>query len=69
MHKCIYREVEDYQFLANSIKRFGKITSLIYGTDGEVALEKGFENVYPIDGIQNIHLRCFEHLKDDIEKT
>ncbi len=28
-------EYDDYQFLASSIKRFGQIKSLIYGTDGK----------------------------------
>ena len=45
-------------------------TPLIYGTDGELALEKAMENVYPIHGVgqqnQSIHLRCFTHVADDM---
>ena len=62
------KEVDDYQFLAASLKKIGKIQTLVYGTDGELALEKGFEDVFPIDHGENIHLRCFEHFKDDMKR-
>lgn len=41
---------------------------MTYGTDGECALERGFESVYPIEGpaCTNIHQRCFDHAKGDI---
>ena len=46
-----------------------RIDSLTFGTDGECALEHGFDSVFPIkDGCsgENIHLRCFDHAQDDI---
>ena len=63
------RTTSDYQYLAANLAK-EQITSLTYGTDGEFALERGFENVYPIEGVhveRNIHLRCFEHLKVDLK--
>jgi hypothetical protein len=62
------KDVEEYQFLASALKRCGKVKSLIYGTDGEVALERGMEDVFPIDSGENIHLRCFDHVKEDIKR-
>ncbi len=44
---------------------------MCYGTDGELALEKAFEKVFPIDADQenkSIHLRCFEHVKIDMKR-
>ena len=64
------RDVADYHFLASSLQKF-KIKTLTYGTDGEIALEQGFENVFPIEGVDkstcNIHLRCFDHVKQDMK--
>ena len=56
----VSKEKRDYEYLARS--------SLLYGTDGECALESGFESVYPIGNspYSNIHLRCFDHAKGDI---
>lgn len=63
------RKEADYNYLANQMKSSG-IKNLVYGTDGELALEKGFEAVYPIETLnscdKNIKLRCFNHVKDDI---
>jgi hypothetical protein len=61
------RVTADYRFLANNIKSLG-INTLIYGTDGEQALEAGFESVFPIYQANNksIHLRCFSHVQDDM---
>ena len=59
------REEVDYKILPTSLKKEG-IDSLIYGTDGEMALEKAFEEVFPPG--QNIHLRCFTHIQQDIKR-
>lgn len=63
------RQEHDYMYLANQLKTCG-INRLVYGTDGEFALEKGFEGVFPIECIgvkeKNIKLRCFNHVKDDM---
>ena len=63
------RTEQDYRYLAHQIKSCG-ITNMIYGTDGELALEKGFEAIYPIETQEkdppNIKLRCFNHVKDDL---
>ena len=64
------RQVADYHYLASQLKN-NNIHTLIYGTDGELALKKAFETVYPIEGsnkkTKNIHLRCFNHVKEDLE--
>ena len=63
----VCKEKRDYEYLARSLKAEG-IESLMFGTDGECALESGFESVYPIETStkNNIHLRCFDHAKGDI---
>ncbi|KAJ7382626.1 hypothetical protein OS493_033984 [Desmophyllum pertusum] len=64
----VTKEKRDYEYFARSLKSEG-IESLMYGTDGECALESGFESVYPIaesPAHNNIHLRCFDHAKGDI---
>ena len=63
----VSKEKRDYEYLARSLKSEG-IESLMYGTDGECALESGFESVYPIVNSppSNTHLRCFDHAKGDI---
>ena len=67
------RNVQDYSLLASQFKsRCGD--SLIYGTDGELALETAFENVFPIfppghnAHKASIHLRCFNHMHDDMKR-
>ena len=61
------RDTEDYEYLASNLRQRG-VKTLTYGTDGERALEQGFENVYPINGNHaSIHLRCFDHVKCDIK--
>ena len=62
------RQRQDYEYLAHSLKKCANLSSLVYGTDGEYALEQGFESVFPIDGKQNIHLRCFNHVQDDLKR-
>ena len=63
----VFKETRDYEYLAKSLKSEG-IESLTYGTDGESALEKGFESVYPIEGpaYRDVHLRCFDNAEGDI---
>ena len=64
------KETRDYYYLASSLTK-EKVTTLTYGTDGEYALEKAFESVFPIEAVPNakssIHLRCFEHVKVDMK--
>jgi len=69
----VTKEREDYEYFASSLHRKG-ITSFIYGTDGELALEQGFEKVFPVSSDpqfsrknENIHLRCFTHVESDIK--
>ncbi|XP_066926161.1 uncharacterized protein [Clytia hemisphaerica] len=61
------KETEDYSFLAEGI-RTTTPNKLIYGTDGEVAIEKAFESAFPITETADasIHLRCFNHIDNDI---
>ena len=73
MMTSITKDTEDYEYLAAFLSRKG-VKSLTYGTDGELALEQGFENVYPINASSNvagttgnIHLRCFTHVETDIK--
>lgn len=65
------RQKEDYMYLASQLKSNG-IEKLIYGTDGELPLELGFEAVFPIEdvplSIRSIKLRCFNHVKEDMPK-
>ena len=67
----VSREAEDYEYLAGNLKRKG-ISTLTYGTDGEMPMEMGFEKVFPIEGTSssdtNIHLRCFDHVKTDMSR-
>ena len=62
---------KDYEYFARQVYNSDKCRkSLVYGTDGEVATEKGFESVYPIEGnsVQNIHLRCFDHVNTEMKR-
>ena len=45
------KQYEDYAYLSRNLKLEGKIQSLIYGTDGEPAIEKAFEETFPIEGM------------------
>ena len=58
------KSIHDYNYLAQNLQKMG-VKQLIYGTDGERALEQALENHFPVEGEQNIYLRCFQHLKDD----
>ena len=60
------KQTADYNFLATSLKDFG-VKTLTYGTDGECALEQGFENKFSVTGL-NIHLRCFDHINSDVKR-
>ena len=66
----VTKKTEDYRYLATNLSK-AKIATLTYGTDGEEALEKAFEDVFPIEGVaasrSSIHLRCFEHVKQDMK--
>ena len=59
----------DYIILPTSLKK-EEIDSLVYGTDGEMALEKAFEEVLTQNS-QNIHLRCscFTHVQQGMKKN
>ena len=65
------KDYEDYRFLEEKISKF--VAGKPYGTDGELAIEKAFQKYLPIDDIastkQSIHLRCFAHVKTDMEKS
>ena len=58
----------DYEFLGRCLQTRG-VTSLTFGRDGECAMEKGLEKVYPLTGatFKNIHLRCFDQVKTDMD--
>ena len=62
------KEFDDYEYMARQIKTMG-IKNLIYGTDGEPALEAGFESIFPVESENNIHLWCFEHVKEDMRRA
>ena len=57
------KEKNDYQYMARCLKSEG-VDSLVYGMDGECAMEMGFEDVFPIKEGQNVHLRCFDHVHE-----
>ena len=59
------KENNDYQYMARCLKSEG-VDSLVYGMDGECAMEMGFEDVFPIKEGQNVHLRCFDHVHSDM---
>lgn len=63
----VTKEEGDYDYLGRCLQARG-VRSLTFGTDGECAMEKGLECVYPLLGstTKNIHLRCFDHAKTDI---
>ena len=68
----VKKEADDYKFVASKLKDQAKENCLIYGPDGEFALEKSLEEIFPIEdvvtGKTSIHLRCFDHVKTDIER-
>ena len=57
----------DYFYMAQQCKKFG-IKSLSYITDRELALETGFEDMYPIEDGTNNHLLCFTHVEMDVKE-
>lgn len=61
------KEKQDYEYMARCLKTEG-VTSLAFGMDGECAMELGFEDVFPIHNGENIHLRCFDHVHDDMKQ-
>ena len=66
------KEYENYKFLAEKISKFVAGKPIVYGTDGEQAIEKAFEKEFPIEDVasakQSVHLRCFAHVETDMEK-
>ena len=66
------KQYEDYKFVADKLKLRSNSQTLVYGTDGEPALERAKEDNFPIEDSQpnktSIHLRCFYHVKDDITR-
>ena len=66
------KEYEDHKFLAEKIKKFVAGKPIVYGTDGELAIEKAFEKEFPIEDAasakQSVHLPCFVHVETDMEK-
>ena len=65
------KEQKDYLYFASQLKQ-QEVHNLVYGSDGEVAMEKAFESTYPIEGVttnkRSIHLRCANHFETDIER-
>ena len=47
----VCKQFEDYLYLSQQLKLHGKLETLVYGTDGETAMENAFEKVFPIDGM------------------
>ena len=62
----VSRTEEDYSYLATQLREKANIETLIYGTDGELALEKGLEKTFPSLSSNSIHLRCFTHANDNV---
>ena len=50
--------------MADEMKKAASLELLIYGTDGERALVTAMEEAFPSN--KSIHLRCFDHLKNNI---
>ena len=66
----VTRDEGDYDYFATQLASSG-VKTLVYGTDGEVAMERAFEKVFPITGPSSdlsIHLRCFSHLAEDMKR-
>jgi len=63
----VTKEVVDYEYMARSLKK-RNVGTPTFGSDGECAMEKGFENVFPITNSTetNLHLRCFDNVKADM---
>jgi hypothetical protein len=61
------RQREDYMYFPNQIKAKWN-DQLIFGTDGEFALESTFESVFPIEDFNNIHLHVEDCIKKKLKK-
>jgi len=44
------KTADDYHYISHQLKVVGKLQTLVYGTDGEPALENAFETTFPIEG-------------------
>ena len=68
----VNKKYDDYKFLSDKIKLRADVKTLVYGTDGEPAMEKAMEDTFPIEdvapGKASIHLRCFDHVRSDIKR-
>ena len=66
----VKKDADDYQFVASNLKDQAKENCLIYGSDGEFALERSLEEIFPIEDVvtwkTSIHLRCFDHVKTNV---
>ena len=65
------KETGDYSYFAHQLKQ-QNVNAIVFGSDGETAMEAGFEQVFPIEGIttnkRSLHLRCSTHFQCDIER-
>jgi len=57
-------DVESYQELLDYVRREFNSTTLIIGSDGDKAIHKAVENVFP----GSTHLYCTRHVRDNIER-
>ena len=44
----VCKQEDDYLYLSQQLKAHGKLETLVYGTDGEVAMENAFEQTFPV---------------------
>ena len=51
----VCREREDYMYVSQQLKQKASLNTLVYGTAGEIAMEQGFEEVFPIGG-RNLYM-------------
>lgn len=63
---------KDYLYFAQKLQEWTQVTALIYGTDGENALERAMMQVFPTSDIfkehTSIKLRCFTHFRDNMRR-
>ena len=48
------KEEEDYAFFSDKLRQHLQTKTLVYGTDGEPAIEKPLERNFPIEGMLNL---------------
>ena len=68
----VKKETDHYKFVASKLKDQAEENCLIYESNGQFALEKSLEEIFPIEDVitvkASIHLRCFDHVKTDIDR-